>query len=182
MDQDKWGTQKDFMWTMTFDFATEAAACVPTSSGHVVVDVCAGSGTSAIPIALRASKEGNQVKVIATDISAGLLAELSSRAQALGVDQIIETRVEDAMNMLTIADASVDSAISVFGVPLVPDPAKAVKEIARILKPGGRVFMMWWMDVATLKMLEPLMQRLNGNVEMARSMKVKCRPVIFFDF
>lgn len=86
------------------------------------------------------------------------------------------------MNMLTIADASVDSAISVFGVPLVPDPAKAVKEIARILKPGGRVFMMWWMDVATLKMLEPLMQRLNGNVEMARSMKVKCRPVIFFDF
>jgi ubiquinone/menaquinone biosynthesis C-methylase UbiE len=101
-------------------------------SGMRFLDVAAGSGALSIP----AARIG--AHVLATDLSPSMLRLLKQRAQEEGLD--VETRAMDG-HALEIEDDSVDMAGSQFGVMLFPDMPKGVSEMARVVKPGGRVLM-----------------------------------------
>jgi len=96
------------------------------------LDVAAGSGALSIP----AARLGAQV--LATDLSPAMLERLDKRARDEGVS--VETRVMDG-HALELDDNHFDLAGSQFGVMLFPDMPRAIGEMARVVRPGGRVLL-----------------------------------------
>jgi ubiquinone/menaquinone biosynthesis C-methylase UbiE len=75
-------------------------------------------------------------RVLGVDISAGQLRHARELAARTGIS--VPLAQADALH-LPLADASVDLACSAFGaVPFVPDGAALMREVARVLRPGGR--------------------------------------------
>jgi ubiquinone/menaquinone biosynthesis C-methylase UbiE len=102
-------------------------------TGSWVLDVGAGAGESTLMAARRAGPTGH---VLATDISASML-EIAAESAALDGLTNLSTRVADAQH-LDLASDSCDAAISRNCLMLVPDYRRALTEIRRVLKPGGR--------------------------------------------
>ncbi|MEE6274598.1 class I SAM-dependent methyltransferase [Georgenia wangjunii] len=79
---------------------------------------------------------GHGVDVLATDVSAGMLARAAELDAATGI--AVPALVADA-RALPLADASVDVAFTAFGaIPFLPDAHRVHAEVARVLRPGGR--------------------------------------------
>jgi ubiquinone/menaquinone biosynthesis C-methylase UbiE len=108
------------------------------------LDVAAGSGALAIP----AARRGGQV--LAIDRSAAMLGLLRQRAGTEGL--AIETREMDGHD-LALDDDSLDMAGSQFGVMLFPDMPKGIREMVRVVKPGGRVLMIAYGDPHEIEFL-----------------------------
>jgi ubiquinone/menaquinone biosynthesis C-methylase UbiE len=100
-------------------------------SGMRLLDVAAGSGALSIPAARRGAQ------VLSTDLSPGMLEQLAARARVEGLTNL-ETRVMDG-HALELEDDSFDLAASQFGVMLFPDLPRAIREMARVTRPGGQV-------------------------------------------
>ena len=98
--------------------------------GMRVVDIAAGSGALSIP----AARAG--AHVVAIDQSRVMLDLLTRRAAREGL--VVETRVMDA-HRLELDDSMFDLAGSQFGVMLLADLPRALREMVRVVKPGGRV-------------------------------------------
>lgn len=101
-------------------------------SGMRFLDVAAGSGALSIPAARLGAR------VLAVDLSPVMLRLLRQRATAEGLE--IETRVMDG-HALELDEDSFDIAGSQFGVMLFPDMPRGIREMARVVKPGGRVLL-----------------------------------------
>jgi ubiquinone/menaquinone biosynthesis C-methylase UbiE len=114
-------------------------------AGMRFLDVAAGSGALSIP----AARVG--ARVLAVDQSPVMLEHLRRRAHAENLD--IETRVMDG-HALELADDSFDLAGSQFGVMLFPDMPRGVREMARVVRPGGRVLMSVYGDPQRIEFLE----------------------------
>ena len=102
--------------------------------GDTVLEVGPGPGTFTLDAAQRAGPEGT---VFAVDIQPEMIARLEQRLQKAGTSNI-ETRVASAYE-LPIEDATIDRAFLVTVLPEIPDPVRALREIRRTLKPGGRI-------------------------------------------
>lgn len=96
-----------------------------------VLDVGAGAGAVAIP----AAREG--AEVVAVDIAPTMIERLDQRTQQEGLSNVAG-RVMDAQ-ALDLDDDSFDVAVSLNGVTMVPDLARALSEMVRVTRPGGRV-------------------------------------------
>jgi SAM-dependent methyltransferase len=103
-------------------------------SGHHVLDIAAGAGEQSITAAKKVGAGGY---VLATDISPNILDYARQMAQQAGVNNI-ETKVMDGEN-LTLEDETFDAVISRVGLIYFPDQQKALKEMLRVLKPGGKI-------------------------------------------
>jgi ubiquinone/menaquinone biosynthesis C-methylase UbiE len=112
---------------------TEAITRAGIAPGLRFLDVAAGSGALSIP----AARLGAQV--VATDLSPTMVERLGARAREEGLHGV-ETRVMDG-HALELEDDSFDIAGSQYGVMLFPDLPRALSEMARVTKPGGRVFL-----------------------------------------
>jgi SAM-dependent methyltransferase len=106
----------------------------PIVAGQVVLDVGSGAGTDLL---LAARQVGRHGRAIGVDMTAAMRARAAAGAEACGLGNV-DVRDGDATR-LPVADASVDVVISNGVLNLVPDKPRAVREIARVLKPGGRV-------------------------------------------
>ncbi len=100
-----------------------------------LLDVGCGAGQTAIP----AAKNGAMVTGI--DVAENLIAHARRRAREAGLD--IRFDVGDA-EALPYADGSFDAAISLIGAMFAPRPERVVSEFARVLKPGGKLYMANW--------------------------------------
>jgi SAM-dependent methyltransferase len=100
--------------------------------GSAVLDVPCGGG-----VALRGLRPGQSVRYVAADISTDMLARARARAAALGRDDI--EFVEADIERMPFEDNEFDLCVSFNGLHCLPDPAAAVREIARCVKPGGRL-------------------------------------------
>lgn len=101
-------------------------AAVAPRAGEIVLDLAAGTGTSSLPLA------ESGALVIPCDFSLGML-QVGKRAHPH-----LPFVAADAL-ALPFADSSVDAVTISFGLRNVADRHRALREIARILKPGGRV-------------------------------------------
>lgn len=110
------------------------------SPGERVLDVAAGPGTFSLP----AARAG--ARVLATDFSAGMVQRLDARLREEGLDVAgSEARVMDGQ-ALDLPDAGFDAAFSIFGVMLFPDYAAGLREMHRVVRPGGRVVVASWLS------------------------------------
>ncbi len=102
--------------------------------GCRVLDVAAGAGDQTLQTAARVGPGGS---VLATDISPAILAFAAAEAQRAGHTNVT-TRVMDGEH-LDLSDASFDAVISRVGLIYFPDQQQALREMHRVLVPGGRV-------------------------------------------
>jgi SAM-dependent methyltransferase len=102
--------------------------------GQRVLDVAAGAGEPALTIAERVGPNGY---VLATDISPNILALGARAARERGLENL-HTREMDGED-LDLPDESVDAVTSRLGLIYFPDQQRALSEMRRVLKPGGRV-------------------------------------------
>ena len=114
--------------------ATEAMLDMAgVGSGHFVLDVAAGAGQQSLMAAQRVGPSG---RVLATDISPDILDYALENARIKGLENL-ETLEADGEDMDLPPD-SFDAAISRVGLIYFPDQQKALANIMRALKPGGR--------------------------------------------
>jgi len=107
--------------------------------GALVLDVCCGSGASALPAAEKVGASGH---VIGIDLAEKLLDLADAKAKAKGLTNI-EFRLGDMLNT-GFPDASFDAVVCVFGIFFVPDMLGAVRELWRVLRPGGKLAITTW--------------------------------------
>ena len=100
--------------------------------GSAVLDVPCGGG-----VALRGLRPGQSLRYVAADISTDMLDRARARAAALGRDDI--EFVEADIERMPFEDNEFDLCLSFNGLHCLPDPPAAVHEIARCVKPGGRL-------------------------------------------
>jgi len=147
-----------------------AADLARVGSGSRVLDVATGTGDLAIELARRVSPGG---EVVGSDFAEGMLAR--ARAKASAVDGLhVQPRFEwgDALD-LPYADGYFDAVTVGFGARNFADLPRGLAEMARVVRPGGRVvileittptelplslFYRLWFDCAV-----PALGRLAGN-------------------
>ncbi len=120
-------------------FGRSTVARLDLSPGARVLDVCCGSGASALPAAERAGPEG---WVLGVDLAPGLVDLARAKAEQRGLAQA-EFRVGD-FGELTEDGASFDAVVCVFGIFFMPDMPGAVRRLWRWVRPGGRLAITTW--------------------------------------
>ncbi len=128
---DQWGT----LLNAWLGPSTEAMFdMMGLKQGQSVLDIAAGAGEQSIAASHRVGPSG---KVLATDISPKILEFADKAAQKAGLKNI-QTKVMDGEN-LDVPEASFDTVISRVGLIYFPDQQKALQEMKRALKPGGKI-------------------------------------------
>jgi arsenite methyltransferase len=102
--------------------------------GETVLDLGSGPGLDAL---LAAKAVGATGRVIGVDMTPEMLERARATAAKAGATQI-EFR-QGRLEALPVADASVDAVTSNCVINLVPDKAVVFREVARVLRPGGRI-------------------------------------------
>ncbi|MCO5106166.1 MAG: class I SAM-dependent methyltransferase [Burkholderiaceae bacterium] len=102
--------------------------------GQRILDVAAGAGEPAVSAAERVGPRG---RVLATDISEGIVELARQVARERGLEQV-ETRAMDG-EKLDLPDASFDAVLCRLGLMYMPHPVTALREWRRALRAGGRV-------------------------------------------
>ena len=120
-----WGTDT----TLLFD-SIQLVGDLP--DGSAVLDVPCGGG-----VALRGLRSDQKVRYVAADISPDMLARARRQASAMGRDDIEFTEAD--IERLPFGDGEFDLCMCFNGLHCLPDPAAAVREIARCLAHGGRL-------------------------------------------
>jgi arsenite methyltransferase len=103
-------------------------------AGETVLDLGSGGG---LDVFLAARRVGPTGRAIGIDMTPEMLARARSAAAREGYDNV-EFR-EGRLEALPVDDASVDAVTSNCVINLVPDKAAVFREIARVLRPGGRL-------------------------------------------
>jgi len=105
------------------------------SSGDKVLDCGAGTGSSAL---LAARKIGKSGKVVLLDMSDGMLAVARERSALAGLTDNTEFKTGDMLD-LPFDDGNFDVVLSTYSTCPLYDPAKGVRELYRVTRPGGRI-------------------------------------------
>jgi len=103
------------------------------SPGETVLDLGCGGG---FDVFLAAARVGPAGRVIGIDMTPEMIERARSSASQAGLKNV-EFRLGE-IEQLPVEEASIDLVISNCVLNLVPDKEKAFREIARVLKPGGR--------------------------------------------
>lgn len=123
--------------------------------GERVLDVGCGAGMDTLLAALQVGPDG---QIVAVDMTDAMLKKTSVGAAALGLSQV-DTRLGYAEN-LPLEDASVDVVISNGVINLCPDKVAVMREIARVLRPGGRI------QIADIVVHRPISQDARDDIDL----------------
>jgi len=136
------------------------AALVP---GERVLDVACGTGSAALDAARAVGPSvGSTGRVVGVDLSGRMIDAARRRAAECGAVNATFERM-DAED-LALPDASFDVVLCALGLMYVPDPARALREMHRVLRPGGRLVVAVWGD-RSLCGWSPLFSIIDGEVE-----------------
>lgn len=133
------------------------------------------------------------VEVIGIDFSKGMLEKAERRRKELGLENV-KLMLMDVQN-LEFEDNTFDTIVSTFVFCTVPDPIKGLKEVYRVLKPGGKAIFLEHMKSESkllnipLYLMDPITKALVGtsmvretqkNIEKA-GFKIEKVENLFFD-
>ena len=121
----------------------ELLALAALAPGEAVLDVACGGG---VVSAAAASAVGSCGQVLGVDLAQAMVQSAAQRAQALGLSNARFERMD--AERLALPDASFDVALCALGLMYVPDPDAALRELQRVLRPGGRALLAVWGDRA----------------------------------
>ncbi len=107
--------------------------------GEIVLETACGTGLVTERIAKTVGPSG---QVTATDLSDGMIQLAEKRMRKGGINGLDLQRM-DAEN-LELEDNTFDAAVCALGLMYVPNPVESLKEMHRVLKPGGRAAIAIW--------------------------------------
>ncbi len=146
--------------------ATERRAALVPRAGGAVLEVGVGSGLN-----LRFYSAASVTRLVAVDPSEEMLS--IARRRAADIAFPVDLRRESA-DALSLGDRSVDTIVMTFTLCSIPEPLRALREMRRVLKPGGRLLFVEhglapdagvrrWQE-----RLNPLWKRLAGGCNLNR--------------
>jgi ubiquinone/menaquinone biosynthesis C-methylase UbiE len=127
----KWNHKFVIQTAAVTDLVVRGAEVAP---GMKILDLASGTGEPSLSLAHMVGPQG---RVVATDLVPEMLEAARENATAEGLDNM-EFRTADAES-LPFSDGEFDRVTCRFGIVFFPDVPKAMAEIRRVLKPGGRV-------------------------------------------
>jgi SAM-dependent methyltransferase len=122
----------------------ELLALAALAPGETVLDVACGTGVVSIDAARAVGPAG---RVLGVDLADAMVRASRRRAQDLGLGHAAFERMD--AERLAVPDAGFDVALCALGLMYVPDPDTALRELHRVLRPGGRVVLAVWGERAS---------------------------------
>ncbi|MFH2056746.1 MAG: bifunctional demethylmenaquinone methyltransferase/2-methoxy-6-polyprenyl-1,4-benzoquinol methylase UbiE [bacterium] len=113
----------------------KAVEQLPQLPGVKILDLACGTGDLAIAAAKRL---GRDCHIVGVDLAEKMLAIGRHKIAARGLDQVITLQSGDGM-ALSFAEHELDAVMIAFGIRNMPDSVGCLREICRVLKPGGRL-------------------------------------------
>jgi SAM-dependent methyltransferase len=132
---------------------------VPARSGERVLDVATGPGVVAVAAARLVGPTG---RVLATDLAPEWEPLVAERAAAAGVENVAFRAMDGGA--LDLPDGDFDVAYCQFGLMFVPQPVQALREMRRVLRPGGRLGVVVWSTEDRALCFSVLNRHLRGVV------------------
>lgn len=118
---------------------TELLKLAAPAPGERVLDVACGTGLVALEAAVAVGPYG---RVLGVDLSGEMVDAARQRAQERGLSNAQFARMD--AEALALPDAGFDVALCALGLMYVPDPEHAIREMRRVLRPGGRMVLAVW--------------------------------------
>ena len=132
----RWAPIYDLVFDLPFRRARRAAALAVADAASEGEALVVGVGTGLeLPLLPR------DLDVTGIDLSAPMLDVAKRRATRLGLNHVKSLRLMDAA-ALEFHDHSFDVVVAPFVMSVVPDPARVIEEMWRVLKPGGQLVLM----------------------------------------
>ena len=128
-----WEERREPLFEMTRPISELLVERIGPTEGQTVLELCAGPGETGFLVAPALGASG---RLISSDLSPAMVDAARRGAEARGLDRV-ELRVLDAQQV-DLPDDHVDAVLSRFGLMLVPDQPRAVSEMRRVLRAGGR--------------------------------------------
>src|SRR5438876_7823700 len=134
-----WEARREWLMAVTAPVNDGLAERADPQPGQTVLEIAAGTGDLGLRLAERVGATG---RVISTDFAPEMVAVARRNGSARGLGNV-EYRVLDAERM-DLADDSVDGVVCRWGLMLMADPAAALRESRRVLRPGGPLALAVW--------------------------------------
>jgi ubiquinone/menaquinone biosynthesis C-methylase UbiE len=109
------------------------------AAGEQVLDIACGTGLVSFQAARAVGRTG---RVIGIDLSERMIDAAERRAGDLALSNCSFSRMD--AETLGLADASFDVVLCALGLMYMPDPKQALREMSRVLRPGGRLSVAVW--------------------------------------
>ena len=140
-------------------YARAALRLAALPAGAAVLDVASGPGT----LALLAAPTAN--RVVAYDFADKMLETLDARARVSGLSNV--EVVQGDGQLLPFADETFDGVFSMFGLIFYPDRDAGLREMLRVLRPGGRAVVSSWPPREQMPFLIAFYKALDDRLEDA---------------
>lgn len=121
-------------WDIDRSWRKRAIKILAPHHPQIILDIATGTGDFAI----LSAQMLKPVKLIGTDISEGMMKIGKEKVERLGLEQTISFEKEDCLH-LSYEDNSFDAVTAAFGIRNFADLDKGLKEMCRVLKPGGHL-------------------------------------------
>jgi ubiquinone/menaquinone biosynthesis C-methylase UbiE len=135
----EWDRYRDRLFSDVLAVSEWLVEQVDPQPGQTVLELAAGPGETGF---LAAARLGPTGRLICSDFAPAMVAAAARGAAERGLANV-ECRVLDAQQ-IDLPDASVDGVLMRFGMMLVPAPDRAIAEIRRVVRPGGRCAYATW--------------------------------------
>lgn len=134
-----WAKHADTVRSMFAPITSALLEASGITDGQLVLDVAGGAGEPSIAISESVGSSGT---VICTDAVAQMVATARNEARLAGASNIAFAQCVG--ESLPFAAGTFDAVVCRLGVMLFPDPGSAIKEMLRVVKPGGPVSVAVW--------------------------------------
>src|SRR3954454_10508272 len=134
-----WAQNADFVDSRTAEMTETMLSAAKLKEGDRVLELACGPAGLGMEAAERVGSEG---EVILSDVAPEMTAIAAARAQDRGLDNVSTAELD--LEDVDQPDDAFDAVLCRQGIMLVLDPRAAVREIKRVLKPGGRAAVSVW--------------------------------------
>jgi len=148
-----WAEQHDLLAGSSKEATLALVDAADLKPGHAVLDLAGGTGEPSLTVAQRVQPGGS---VVCTDLIDEMLGAAEQNARKRGLANMSFQRVD--VEDIPFDDASFDRVTCRFGIMFCPDAVGALREIRRVVKPGGRAAFVVWAPAAE----NPMFNVTNG--------------------